>query len=72
MSKDDKIGALWVNEKNDNKYLTGEVNGEKVVIFKNGYKKNDTHPDWIVYKSKPKGKPSIKDLPDEVSDIEPF
>jgi hypothetical protein len=32
------------------------VNGEKIriVAFKNGYKKEDKHPDWNIMKSRPK------------------
>jgi len=52
----DKIGALWLKEdKNGKKYMSGEIelNGEKVniLIFKNKYKKKDSHPDYIIKKS---------------------
>lgn len=40
------------------KFLSGQItiNGEavKFVAFKNGYKKEDRHPDWKLYLSKPK------------------
>ncbi len=52
--KDDKIGALWFKSSKGKDFFTGEVNGVKVVIFQNGYKESDKHPDWIVYKSKPR------------------
>ena len=53
-SKDDKIGALWIKEKNGKVYMTGEINGQKVVLFMNGYKEQEKHPDWIAYKSQPR------------------
>jgi hypothetical protein len=53
------IGALW--EKNSSKglkFFSGqiEVNEEKIqiVVFKNDYKKEDKHPDWKIFISKPK------------------
>jgi len=53
MAKSEKIGALWIHEKKGLKYLAGtvEVGGEKiqVFVFKNKYKKNDKHPDYIIY-----------------------
>jgi hypothetical protein len=84
--KNEKMGALWVNEKGSNKYLTGELEIDKgtfkalgaafvtsdtakvkVVVFKNGYKDKDSHPDWIIYKSKPRDK-----KPEEHTEVEPF
>ena len=52
MNKEDKIGSLWVNKEKG--YMSGTINEERVVIFKNGFKTEDKHPDYIVYKSKPK------------------
>lgn len=52
MSKEDKIGSLWVNKEKG--YMSGTINGERVIIFKNGYKSEEKHPDYIVYKSRPK------------------
>ena len=52
MAKEDKIGSLWVNKEKG--YMNGTINGEKVIIFKNGFKQADVQPDYIVYKSKPK------------------
>jgi uncharacterized protein (DUF736 family) len=51
---DRELGALWVNQKSDGtKYLTGTLNGEKVIIFKNKYKEeNAKAPDFRVYKQK--------------------
>jgi uncharacterized protein (DUF736 family) len=51
-----ELGALWVNQKQDGtKYLTGSVNGEKVIVFKNQYKEeNAKAPDFRIYKQQPK------------------
>ena len=52
---DREIGALWVNVKqgSNDKYLTGQVNGEKVIMFKNKYKDdNPKAPDFRIYKQK--------------------
>jgi hypothetical protein len=53
---DRELGALWVNTKNGNneKYLTGKIKGEKVIVFKNKYKdENEKAPDFKVYMQKP-------------------
>lgn len=48
---DEKIGALWLKSSSRGDYFTGEINGQKIVVFANGYKQSEKHPDWIVYKS---------------------
>ena len=53
-NKDDKLGALWVKTSTRCDYMSGEINGQKIVVFANGFKKEDKHPDWIVYKSQPR------------------
>ncbi len=53
-TKPEKLGALWQKSSAKGDYFTGEVNGVKVVVFANGYKQSDKHPDWIVYKSEPR------------------
>lgn len=53
MANEDKIGALWFKQKNGKDYFTGEVNGQKIVVFQNGFKQSDKHPDYVIYKSKP-------------------
>lgn len=52
--KDDQIGALWMKTSGRGDYFTGEVNGQKIVVFSNSYKQAEKHPDWIIYKSRPK------------------
>ena len=51
-----EVGALWLNQKSDGtKYLTGSINGEKVVVFKNqSHAENDKAPYFRIYKSLPK------------------
>jgi len=52
--KPDELGALWV--KTDQKgrdYMTGEINGEKVVVFASG-SQGEKAPAWRVYKARPK------------------
>lgn len=71
----DKIGALWQTESAKGTYYTGsiEVGGEviKVVVFKNGYKKESKHPDMIIYKSRPRDKAAESETSKDDSDI-PF
>lgn len=54
----EKIGALWLgkSDKGTN-YMSGviqdsEGNDIRVIVFKNGYKEEDKHPDYVVYLSK--------------------
>lgn len=58
MNKDDKRGALWQRTGPKGDYFKGEItiNGvsEQIVVFANGYKETDKHPDWVIYKSQPK------------------
>lgn len=49
--KRNDIGALWENTTRDGRViLKGTINGEKVVGFRNEYKKEDRHPDWKFYR----------------------
>lgn len=49
----EELGALWIGRsKNGKTYFTGTVAGERVVMFKNGYKEDgDNKPFYHVYKS---------------------
>ena len=50
-----EVGALWlnVNQKTNEKYLTGHINNEKVIMFKNKFKdENPKAPDFRIYKQK--------------------
>lgn len=54
MPKDpNELGALWEKSSSRGPYMTGTINGEPVVVFKND-KKTDKQPDWRVLKSKPR------------------
>lgn len=51
----DEIGALWEKEGKRGTYMTGTVNGEPVVLFRNDRKApGSKHPDWRIMKSRPK------------------
>lgn len=50
-----QITGLWLNETQDGqKYFTGYMGNARVLIFRNGYKKEDKHPDYILYVSENK------------------
>lgn len=49
----DEIGALWIKSGNKGDYMTGEVNGVKVVCFRTK-SQHEKAPTWRVLKSKPK------------------
>lgn len=54
MPKDqNEIGALWIkNEGTRKEFLSGTVNGEPVVVFKNKFKKpGERTPDYRILKS---------------------
>ncbi len=51
-----KIGALWLRtaKNSGDKYMSGVVdidgdNSIRVVVFKNGYKEETKHPDYVIY-----------------------
>lgn len=53
----DELGALWLKSGAKGEYMTGEINGVKVVCFP--AKPTDKGPAWRVMRSKPKdGGPS--------------
>lgn len=45
------IGALWVREsKAGDTYLSGSIDGRRIVAFKNRYKEaGDKKPDWRIF-----------------------
>lgn len=51
---EDEIGALWIKSGAKGEYMTGTINGERVVVFRNGNKRGEKSPDWRVLKSKPR------------------
>lgn len=65
---DREIGALWVSVKqgSNDKYLTGQIKGEKVIMFKNKYKEdNPKAPDFRIYKQKDQEEGASKATPKE-------
>jgi hypothetical protein len=52
----DELGALWVKTGSKGDYMTGTVNGVKVVCFRNTRAHdNPKAPQWRVMKSRPQG-----------------
>lgn len=50
-----EIGALWTKKsKKGTTYLSGKIDGRNVVVFKNGDKTDEKHPDYRVLLSRPK------------------
>jgi len=48
----EKIGSLWKQQsKKGNTYLRGEIDGQKVMIFKVREKRTDKSPDYQVFKA---------------------
>ncbi len=50
----DEIGSLWLKSGAKGDYMTGEINGQKVVCFASK-SDNPKAPAWRVLKSKPQG-----------------
>lgn len=57
---DDEIGALWLKSGRKGEYLTGTVNGVKVVCFPSKTD-NPKAPQWRVLKSKPRDETAPND-----------
>lgn len=44
------IGGLWVNKsKNGEVYLSGYLNGARLLVFKNNFKEHEKQPDYVMY-----------------------
>jgi len=64
MPKDESIGALWeCGSQKGNTYMKGVINGVKVIIFKNRYKKEHKQPDWKVFIPKEKKVKQDEEIP---------
>jgi len=52
------IGSLWLSQtKGGDTYMSGNINGQKIVVFKNKYKEaGDSKPDYRILESKPMSK----------------
>jgi hypothetical protein len=49
-----KLTSLWKNKTADGKeFLTGRLGNLNISIWNNNYKKEDKHPDMIMYVSEP-------------------
>jgi hypothetical protein len=57
----DEVGAIWVKQGAQGEYLSLSMNGQYFVAFKNKFKKEAKHPDWVIKKSKPKPEPRPDD-----------
>ena len=50
-----KVGAFWLHDaKNGTKFMSGKIEqalpeGTDLLVFKNGYKKEDRHPDYEIF-----------------------
>lgn len=50
MSKMLQLGGLWINEsKKGEKYMVGYLGNLRLLVFKNQYKEEEKHPDYIMY-----------------------
>lgn len=50
-----ELGALWIKIGGRGEYMTGQINGQPVVVFRNGRKAEGSKaPDWRVMKPKTK------------------
>jgi hypothetical protein len=58
----ERIGALWMRKsKKGLEYLTGEVNGERLVAFPATNKRRMNSPDYQVFKNKDKETTAAKE-----------
>ena len=49
-----ELGALWIKESARGEFLSGTINGVRVVCFRNDRKTSDKQPDWRVLKAQPR------------------
>lgn len=48
-SKRQNIGALWARRSQSGReYLSGQIEGRAVVVFRNTFKRQAKHPDYVV------------------------
>jgi hypothetical protein len=59
-----ELGALWEKTGAKGSYMTGTINGVKVVCFRNTRaENNEKAPQWRVLKSKPREAVTAADVP---------
>lgn len=54
-----RVGALWIGEGRNGKFMSGRIElseGQevKILVFKNNYKDQSKHPDYIIYEPESK------------------
>lgn len=60
----DELGALWEKTSARGMFMTGTINGQPVVLFRNDRKTDGSkQPDWRVLKAKPKGERDTESEP---------
>jgi hypothetical protein len=62
----EKIGALWIKEGKNGKFMSGIIGGKSVLIFKNSRKNNPKHPDYEVFKGQDRDELPPKEDEDSV------
>lgn len=61
----DEIGALWLKTGRKGKFLSGTVNGQDVLVFKNEHKRSEKAPDYRVLKARPRNAAPEPEMPYE-------
>ncbi len=60
-AREDELGALWKKSNDKGEFFTGAVtlDGVKIdiVVFPNGYKREERHPDFRILKAKGERRP---------------
>jgi uncharacterized protein (DUF736 family) len=51
-TQDEELGALWSKTSDRGEYLTGTINGVRVICFREREKRNPKGPDWRVLKAR--------------------
>lgn len=65
-----KIGALWNPHEGSKAHLSGKFGDAQVLVIKNGFKKAENQPDYIIYVASPRKKPESK--PEDTTKDFPF
>jgi uncharacterized protein (DUF736 family) len=60
----DELGALWIKSGAKGEYMTGTINGQAVVVFRND-RKQGNQPDWRVLKSRTRDERAAQADPDD-------
>lgn len=68
-----KVTGLWLNkDSKGNSYMSGNIGGIRVIIFKNDYKEEgDNQPEYEMFFAEQKKKETLKEKSDFDDDI-PF